>query len=117
MVAKMPIDYKKYPPDWKAKIVPAIRGRSDGRCECMGECGLHPAKRCVEINTTPAIWAKGKIVLTVAHLCHDTHCRKKKHLRDMCQRCHNRYDNPNRMKNARRNKTFRKEKAGQLRLV
>ncbi len=29
----MPLDYKDYPPNWKTEIVPAIRKRSDDRCE------------------------------------------------------------------------------------
>ena len=32
----MPIDYSKYPPNWKTEIVPAIRGRSHNRCEFCG---------------------------------------------------------------------------------
>ena len=30
----------RYPKDWKTAVVPRIRRRSGGRCECMGECGL-----------------------------------------------------------------------------
>lgn len=29
----MPIDYKKYPKDWKTRIVPAVIERAKGKCE------------------------------------------------------------------------------------
>jgi rRNA pseudouridine-1189 N-methylase Emg1 (Nep1/Mra1 family) len=32
----MPIDYSKYPPNWKTEIVPRIRKRSGGVCEKCG---------------------------------------------------------------------------------
>lgn len=34
------------------------------------------------------------VVLTVAHLCHDTTCIDPTHLRALCQRCHLGYDRP-----------------------
>jgi len=113
----MPIDYKNYPPNWKTKIVPAVRKRSEGKCEVCGlenhtqvwsyqlrvlSCGRYKLK---------TFWAKDesdfkrmeyfainpkkvKVVLTVAHLDHDetnwdvTIDR----LKDMCQYCHLNYD-------------------------
>ena len=102
----MSFDRKNYPDDWKA-ISHRIRfERSSGQCECTGECGLHgPSlfkpgpRRCVERNGADAIWAKGLIMLTVAHLnapggpCQcDPHCGNPDHLKAMCQRCHLRYD-------------------------
>jgi len=33
----MPIDYKKYPPDWRSEIVPRIIKRANNQCE---NCGL-----------------------------------------------------------------------------
>lgn len=33
----MPIDYSKYPPNWKTEIVPFILSRADGKCE---RCGI-----------------------------------------------------------------------------
>lgn len=91
----MPVDWSKYPPDWKA-ISLRIRARSGGRCECGGECGLHRMtggpRRCEERNGEPAKWANGKVVLTVAHLNHDTADNRDENLKAMCQRCHLRYD-------------------------
>jgi len=107
----MPVDYKRYPNDWKA-ISARIRARSGGRCECESHCGLHTTTgRCREINGQPAKWAKGKVVLTVAHLGvakpdgakgdkHDkTDCRDE-NLKAMCQRCHLRFDLDEHMANA-----------------
>lgn len=32
----MPIDYKRYPPNWKTEIRPRILKRADNKCECCG---------------------------------------------------------------------------------
>lgn len=82
---------KRYPKDWK-EIVGRVKARAKNQCECEGECGLHPQKRCEEINGQPAKWAKGKIVLTTAHLDHTPETRDEAKLKAMCQRCHLRYD-------------------------
>lgn len=96
----MPIDRSKYPPQWK-EIVARIRQRAQGRCECDGECGLHTTTgRCKEMNGQPARYAKGKIILTTAHLCHDESCEVDAHLKQMCQRCHLRIDVEQHRKNA-----------------
>ena len=102
----MTIDYKKYPIDWK-EIRARILKRAENRCECMGECGLHTTTgRCIEINGKKAKYAKGKIVLTIAHLDHDAenHKVKDNRLKALCQRCHNRYDVPFRKMNRFKNK-------------
>lgn len=119
-----------YPKNWKA-ISAEIRERAknaDGipQCECTGECGLHrgrskafasgePAapKRCAELHGHPARWAKGKVILTTAHLCHNTKCARRKHLKAMCNRCHLRID----VKLHARHRRERKEReTGQTRL-
>ena len=91
----MPFQKHKYPADWPA-ISKRIRARSGGQCECEGECGLHRTtpgpRRCTERNGHPAKWAKGQIVLTVAHLNHDGMDCRDENLKSMCQRCHLRYD-------------------------
>lgn len=135
-----------YPPDWK-EISLAIRARSGGRCECVGECGLHKTgrmplrcyrcggyvtertgigwecsacgytrregrKRCTERNGALAMWAKGKVMLTVAHLNHHPADCRPENLKAMCQRCHLRYDQPQHMRNAH---LTRDRKSGQRR--
>lgn len=96
----MPTDRTKYPPNWK-EIVRKVKERSGDRCECMSECGLHTTTgRCIERNGEDAHYARGRVVLTTAHLCHDPSCDRMDHLRHMCNRCHLRYDSDHHMKNA-----------------
>ena len=97
----------RYPKDWK-RISLAIRKRSGGRCECLGECGLHPDHRCVELNGEFAVWAKGKIVLTVAHLDHTPENCEDTNLKAMCQRCHLRYDQELHQQHSRETRRNRK---------
>jgi hypothetical protein len=80
-----------YPHNWRA-IIRAIRIRALDRCECVGECGLHHERRCEERNGQPAKWAKGKVILTVAHLNHTPSDCRDSNLKALCQRCHLRYD-------------------------
>ena len=101
-----------YPKNWK-DISAAIRERAKQRCECEGECGLHPGKRCEELNGAKAKWAKGKIVLTVSHLNHQPSDCRAANLKAMCQRCHLRYDQEHHMTNARATRRLRKA-AGDL---
>ena len=97
-----------YPKNWKS-ISLEIRKRSGNRCECWGECGLHNGQdlidsyngRCREYNKTKARFARGMVVLTVAHLCHKTKCARRSHLKAMCQRCHLRYDTDLHIKHAK----------------
>ena len=102
-----PENKARYPKDWKT-ISLRIRARSGGRCECEGECGLHRTtpgpRRCNERNGEPAKWAKGKVILTVAHLDHTPENCGDDNLKAMCQRCHLRYD-------AKHHATGRKERA------
>ena len=104
----------RYPKDWK-EISLKIRKRSRGQCECRGECGLHRTnpgpRRCEETNGQPAVWAKGKIVLTVAHLDHKPENCNPANLRAMCQRCHLRYD---RFEHAKNSKITREKKKGRM---
>jgi hypothetical protein len=107
-----PENKARYPKDWKL-ISENIRLRSGGRCECFGECGLHRTtggpRRCEERNGGPAKWAKGKVVLTVAHLDHQPENCEPSNLKAMCQRCHLRYDHDHHQRNAYQ--TRRKHKA------
>jgi hypothetical protein len=87
-----PENRARYPLNWRA-ISNRIRFvRAAGRCECAGECGLHSGRRCEEVHGQEARWAKGRVVLTVAHLDHTPERCGDENLRAMCQRCHLRYD-------------------------
>lgn len=98
-----PSEKARYPKDWQA-IRESILDRAEGRCECAGECGLHRTtpgpRRCCEVDRTPAVWARGRIVLTVAHLDHQPENNAPSNLKAMCQRCHLRYDAKHHARNA-----------------
>ncbi|MDO6737105.1 hypothetical protein [Wenyingzhuangia sp. 2_MG-2023] len=112
----MPIDYKKYPPNWLSEIRPRIMKRANNKCEC---CGLEhkqivfAIKLFVRIDKNykqRTIWFRNledaerelmqdkvkevKVVITIAHLDHDelNHEVKDDRLKAMCQICHLRYD-------------------------
>ena len=105
----MTFDPKDYPANWRKFSLDIRFDRAKGQCECTGECGLHQPsmftatqepRRCVERSGEDAKWAKGRIMLTVAHLnapggpCQCVpHCAIPEHVKAMCQRCHLRYDN------------------------
>ena len=109
----------QYPPNWKSLSFWIRFGRAQGRCECEGECGLHRSspgpRRCIELDGRRANWARGLVMLTVAHLnakdgpceCQPL-CAKPDHLKAMCQRCHLRYDQPLHIANARRTRFERR---------
>jgi hypothetical protein len=93
--------------------------RAQGRCECEGECGLHRThpgpRRCVEVDHQPAVWAKGRVVLTVAHLCTcEPPCTLITHVKALCNRCHLLADGPLHQRHAAETRRQQKEAAGQL---
>jgi hypothetical protein len=93
----MPIDPKPYPPQWPHFSRYIRLTRAHGRCECTGQCGLHQPnpfpRRCTEHNHQAAQWARGKIILTTAHLCAcSPPCLIPTHVIAACQRCHLRID-------------------------
>ena len=119
----MPTDFTKYPFNW-TEISQWVRfTRAKGRCECVGECGLHRThpgpRRCVERHGLPAKYAKGSIVLTTAHLCKCRPlCANEKHLKAMCQRCHLRVDLKCHISNAIKNASKAKHrKAGLISVI
>ena len=86
----MGIDYSKYPPDWK-EIRARILERADNRCE-----GSPAYPDCRVKNYSESTITGSKIVLTIAHLDHDSDNWNVKddRLRAWCQRCHLKYDLP-----------------------
>jgi hypothetical protein len=113
----MPIDYNKYPPNWKSEIVPTVLIRASNCCE---ECGLQNHSYVWAITLTVreygrykqrSVWfrneqdatreaiiksrvKKVKVVLTISHTDHDeeNHDVQLDRLRALCQLCHLRYD-------------------------
>jgi len=114
----MPIDYKKYPSNWKTEIRPAILQRAQNCCEFCGlqnyAIGYPDENDCWHDGDVIAEEARDmgykviKIVLTVAHLDHDVNNNDFSNLKALCQRCHNRYDVSFRKEN--RKKSFRIKK-------
>jgi hypothetical protein len=117
----MPHRKPLYPANWKA-FSRAIRyGRAQGQCECtgLGLCGLHCThpgpRRCVERDHQPALWARGIVILTVAHLCHcEPLCAIPEHCGAFCNRCHLRTDLRLHLTHAAETRRRQKEEAGQL---
>ena len=110
----MPIDYKKYPKNWKTEIRPAIMRRARYRCEfcgvnnyavvcktqkCNGEIvemfegsSYQESKQIADEYNHILIEHHYVIVLTIAHLDHNINNNDPSNLRALCQRCHLRYD-------------------------
>lgn len=109
----MPIDYSKYPPNWKTEIVPQVHMRAKSRCENCGLLHHQDVWSCVIPGVSKKLWfdsyqeyirhkdmlddsktAVKRVVLTVAHLDHDSdnHNVKLDRLRLWCQKCHTSYD-------------------------
>ncbi len=117
----MPINYKLYPPNWLSEIRPKILKRAENKCEVCGVENYNIIFRCKyndkeyyqmqngnlydaenselaftntyyfelePLNKDRAI----KIILTIAHLNHNTSDNRDENLKAMCQRCHLRYD-------------------------
>lgn len=113
----MPVDWSKYPDNWR-DLVAQVRARSGDRCECRGECGTPScASGCGAVNREPHPETGSKVVLTTAHLDHDTTHSDLSNLRHMCQRCHLAYDAQLHATHARQTRVRRLEDAGQQRLI
>ncbi len=100
----MPIDYKRYPPNWKELRAQVII-RANNKCEFCGVGNGLIGQRdkdgtfheLTPMQTEAAALDGEKtirIVLTVAHLDHDeeNHNVTIDRLRALCQRCHLNYD-------------------------
>jgi len=96
-----------YGPGWKEFSRRIRFERDGGRCACTGQCrlsfavGVHDGEeeRCHATHGSSTA-SGGRVVLTVAHLCHDASCRDETHVKAMCQRCHLAYDRELHSRNA-----------------
>lgn len=117
----MPIDYSRYPANWKTEIVPRILSRAQHKCEQCGlENGQHVTSIALRVQDSDGrykvkrFWIsnepdliriapfspggekpkKVRVVLTVAHIDHDetNHDVADDRLRAWCQYCHLNYD-------------------------
>lgn len=100
----MPINYKKYPPNWK-ELREQVLERAGHKCEFCGVENYalgYRDKESIFHELTPmqaeAAALDGdktiQIVLTIAHLDHDetNHNVSIDRLRALCQKCHLNYD-------------------------
>ena len=107
----MPMDKRKYPKNW-TEISRRIRfERAGGRCE-----GSPAYPDCRARHGQPHPVTGSKVVLTVAHLDHDTGHNDLGNLRAMCQRCHLTYDAKLHAAHAAQTRRQRQIDAGQLEL-
>lgn len=112
----MPIDYKKYPPNWLTEIRPAILERDGHKCKFCGvENGAigwrnHEGKFVYSEQYLKAKDAKFgfyqttgylKIVLTIMHLDHNIQNNDFANLAAGCQKCHLAYDKDHHSKNSK----------------
>lgn len=104
----MPCDYSRYPANWK-EIRTKILERADHCCEGSPD---YPDCRAANYEAHPETGSK--VILTVAHLDHDTSNSAPSNLRAWCRRCHLNYD---RKLHARNAAITRARKRGQLSLV
>jgi len=109
----MPIDYKKYPKNWKSEIRPSILKRANNCCEDCGvknydlgfrasdgkfynenfilqQLELHGIDMFDEL--IPSNAKRFKIILTIAHLDHDVSNNNLSNLKALCQKCHLNHD-------------------------
>ncbi len=89
----MPIDYSKYPDNWKTEIRPDILKRADNRCEW---CGVD--------NYDPHPVTGSRVVLTIAHIDQDKTNNGYCNLAALCQRCHLGHDRPHHIANRKANR-------------
>jgi 5-methylcytosine-specific restriction endonuclease McrA len=119
----MPIDYKKYPPNWK-ELRDAVLKRAENKCEFCGVSNYAVGFRNqlgeffeLPFDTGNEVYINNnkvnviKIILTIAHLDHDeeNHNVKIDRLKALCQRCHLQYDIKN-----KQHRRFNKKAIGDL---
>lgn len=98
----MPMRRERYAADWEA-ISRRVRERAGWRCE-----GTPRFPECRAQNGQPHPVTGSRVVLTVAHLDHDTTNNNEGNLRALCQRCHLDWDHDHHVANARRTRWAQK---------
>jgi hypothetical protein len=115
----MPIDYKKYHPDWLTKIRPKILIRANYKCEiCKREHLKWYFKADLTYKDSLDFWMIEKasevgqpivkVVLTIAHLNHDVNDNRPENLKALCQKCHLNHDRANNIMKRKANKSKKK---------
>ena len=119
------MDRSRYPDNWE-EISHRIRYHRAGNvCETCGAPNGRTIGRLKRDEYRWRLWAEipaghkeqyrpVKVVLTVAHLDHDTTNNGDDNLRALCQRCHLKYDAAHHAANAATTRRKKAEAAGQL---
>lgn len=104
----------RYPVNWP-EISAAIKIRSGGQCECLGECGrrTHDGSRCPNVHGQPAYGTGKTVVLTTAHLDHTPENCDPANLRSFCPGCHLHYDREHHAETRALTRHRQQEEAGQ----
>lgn len=100
----MTFDLRDYPPDWRW-IVRQIRDQANNCCEF---CGI--ANGAVTVRAT-------RVVLTTAHLDHDTSNNDPANLRALCQSDHLAWDRDHHIATGHQTRRQRRIARGQLTLT
>jgi hypothetical protein len=111
------MNFKDYPPNWRALSRRIRKERAGNRCEW---CGAE--------NYQPHPVTRSKVILTVAHLGipkddgspgnkDDKFDVREANLAALCQRCHLNFDREDHLKHRIRNRRRRREKAGQVAFI
>jgi hypothetical protein len=99
----MPIDYKKYSPDWLDIIRPDILRRAGYKCEfCKVKHKAYGYRLIdgsfVELDKSDKMYVEKlghkfiRIILTISHKNHDIKDNDYSNLQALCQKCHINYD-------------------------
>jgi len=113
----MPISYKNYPKNWKTEIRPAVLERANNCCETCGVKNESIIWRNPKNKEQFKYWPEGmeseawtldgmkstRIILTIAHLNHDTTDNRMENLKAMCQLHHLRHDSVFHSENRKKN--------------
>lgn len=111
----MPIDYKRYPSNWRSEIRPAILARANNCCEICGVENKRVIWRNPSNKEQYEYWPEGMeseawsidgrksvlIILTIAHMDHDETNNDYSNLKALCQLHHLRHDKEQHQANAR----------------
>lgn len=125
-----PFKRERYPADWD-EISARIRERAGDKCEF---CSVPNHALIVRNVTNPFLWQDANVegewmeesewdgpyvnvVLTVAHMDHDTTNNTDGNLRALCQRCHLTYDAKHHARNAANTRRQRRIERGQQELI
>lgn len=92
----MPVDWKKYPDNWKA-IALAVKEAAGWKCQ---ECG----KQCRRPGEP---FITHRLTLTVSHQDHDPMNNEPCNLKALCAPCHLRYDRHHHAETRRRKRDDR----------